>query len=111
MRTQPQREDRGSASIELVGLMPVVVIACLILFQGAAAVFAIQGTTDAARQAARADSLGQDPRAAAEAALPGGLEVDRLESYGPGHGIRISVRIPDLLPGPGLTVTREAVLP
>ncbi len=103
--------QRGSASLELVGLLPIVVLVCMLLLQGAAALFATQAASDAVRQAARADSLGGDPRAAAEAALPGGLRVEALSSFGPGHGARLSVRVPRLSPIPQIIVTREAVLP
>lgn len=103
--------QRGTASLELVGLLPLVAVVCLLLLQGAAALFAMQAASDAVRQAARADSLGRDPRTAAEQALPGGLRVDSFTSFGPGHGARLTVRVPRLSPIPQITVTREAVLP
>lgn len=105
------RRQRGSASLEVVGLLPVVAAACLALLQGAAAVYATQAASDAARQAARAYSLGADPGSAAQAALPGGLQVAGLTTIGPGHGVRLTVGIPRLVPIGPATVTREAVLP
>jgi hypothetical protein len=107
-----RRPEGGSASIELVGLMPVVAIACLALGQGAAAAYATQAASDGARQAARAYSLDRDPGVAARASLPGGLELaGEPELYGPGHGVRLTVRIPRLLPIGPATVTRQAQLP
>lgn len=97
--------------MELVGLLPVVVLACMMLLQGAAAIFATHAATQAARQAARADSLGGNAAAAADAAMPGGLRVASMSSFGPGHGVRVTVRIPRLAPVPEMTVTRQAVLP
>lgn len=102
--------DRGSASLEVVGLLPVVVVAVLALVQGAAAGYAVQATTDAVRQAARASSLGDSAAQAAEDALPLGLSVDAVQEPAEGHVV-LSVRIPRIVPiGPGV-VTREADLP
>lgn len=106
------RRDHGSASIELVGLLPVVVLTCLALMQGAAAVYATQAASDAARQAARAYSLDRDAGAAARASLPSGLDLaGEPQRYGPGHGVRVTVRIPRLVPLGPATVTREAQMP
>jgi hypothetical protein len=106
------RRDRGAASIEVVGLMPVVAVTCLALMQGAAAVYATQAASDAARQAARAYSLDGNAGAAARQSLPAGLDLaSEPQLYGPGHGVRVTVRIPRLVPLGPATVTREAQLP
>lgn len=104
------RRDRGSASLELIGLIPVVGLVFLMLMQSAAAVYTLQATTDAARQAARGYSLGMDPQEAADAALPGALEVRSVSTYAP-HGVILTVNVPRIVPiGPD-SVTRRAVLP
>lgn len=102
--------DRGSASIEVVGLLPLVAVVVLAVVQGGAAIYAVQGASDAARIAARASSLDQDARQAAEGALPRGLDVDGLEELADGH-VRLRVRIPRIVPLGPSTVTREAELP
>jgi Flp pilus assembly protein TadG len=106
-----ERGDGGGASLEVVGLLPVVVAIVLAVMQGAAAVYATQAATDAARQAARAASLGQAPGPAAQAALPGGLSTQSVTTFGPDHGVRVTVAIPRIVPLGPPTVTREAVLP
>ena len=104
--------DRGSASIELVGLLPAVAVICLALMQGGAAIYATQAASDAARQAARAYSLDRDPATAGNDALPAGLRlVGAPVLFGPGHGVRLTVAIPRLVPIGPATVTREAELP
>lgn len=105
------RDDRGTASLELVGLLPVVVITMGLLLQGGAALYAVQGTSDAVRQAARAYSLGLDVDQAAADALPGGLRVKAVQAYGPDHTVRLTVSIPRLVAVGPATVTRVAVLP
>lgn len=104
------RRDRGSASIEVVGLLPLVVVVVLALVQGGGAVYAVQGASDAVRQAARASSLGGDALRSAEDALPSGLTVDGLREPGDGHVV-LRVRIPRIVPIGPATVTREAELP
>ena len=61
----------GTASLELVGLMPLVAIVASLALQYAAVVFVAHATDDAARQAARAASLGRDPESAARGAVLG----------------------------------------
>lgn len=102
--------DRGTASIEVVGLLPLVALVVLVLVQGGAAVYAVQGASDAARIAARASSLGGSPLQAAQDALPQGLVVDGLTEPAEGHVV-LRVRIPRIVPIGPATVTREAELP
>lgn len=91
--------QRGQASIELVGVLPVVLVVGAIVWQLALAGHAAWLTANAARAGARADVVGRDARAAARSALPRslerGLEVDRLG----GGGVRVSVRVPLILHG------------
>ncbi|HEY6781206.1 MAG TPA: hypothetical protein VI111_09635, partial [Thermoleophilaceae bacterium] len=48
----------------------------------------------AARVAARAEAVGEDPRAAARSALPGAFEPGLEVRPRAGGGIRVSVRVP-----------------
>ena len=105
MRRRPG-SDAGSASLELIGMLPIVGIVLAALVQAGAGVYALQGTTDAVRQAARAASLGQDVEQAAQRALPGGLTVEDVDVT-PGGRVTLSVEGPGLLP----TIRRSAELP
>jgi hypothetical protein len=101
--------DGGTASLELVGLLPLVVIVVSLALQYAAVVFVAHSADDAARQAARALSLGRDPTGAAKAVLPPGLDV-QVRSGGSGR-VTVQVEVPRLSPLPQKTVTRSAVMP
>lgn len=105
------RGSRGSASLELVALLPLLFAVALLALQGGAVVWVMSSTSEAARAAARAASLGQDPRVAAEQSLPGGLTLVGFQTVGPGHGVRLDVRVPRVSPLPEYTVTRWAVMP
>ena len=104
--------DRGAASLELVGLLPLLLVFGSYAFQAGVAMWTASSTAEAARTAARAASLGDDPTSAAAASLPGALEVDRLESFaGPAHGVRLYVDVPRVSLIPQFEVVRSAVLP
>ncbi len=92
-------------------MLPVVALVVSLVLQYVAAAYVAQVSDDAARQAARAYSLGRDPAAAADASLPGGLVAATVATFGPDHGVRITVRVPRLSPLPVSTVTRAAVMP
>ena len=91
--------ERGQASIELVAVLPVVLLVGAIVWQLALAGHTAWLTANAARAGARADAVGRDAAAAARSALPRslerGLEVERLR----GGGVRVSVRVPLVVPG------------
>jgi pilus assembly protein CpaE len=90
-------QERGQASIELVGVLPFVLLVAAVVWQLALAGQAAWLTANAARAGARADLVGRDAAAAARSALPRslerGLEVDRSRA----GGVRVSVRVPLLL--------------
>jgi len=92
-------------------LVPILLLVGLYAFQAAVAMWTMTSTNEATREAARAFSLGRDPSAAASAALPGALEVDTLQTVGPGHGVRLSVTVPRVAPMPAMQVTREVIMP
>jgi hypothetical protein len=91
------RED-GQASVELVAVLPLVLLVAAVAWQLALAGHAAWLSANAARVAARADTVGRDVRSAAKSALPRsyerGLEVRRLRE----GGVRVSVRVPSVLP-------------
>jgi hypothetical protein len=98
-------EDAGQATVELVGLLPLLVAVALM----AAALLAGHAAAEHAGQAAQAGAMaliqGTDPRAAAREALPSAvrsratIEVD---------GRRVTVRVRPRLPIPPLAATLTA---
>ena len=107
-----RRRDPGSASLELLALVPIALTVALLTLQAGAAAYTAISAQEAARTAARAASLDQDPAAAARAALPGTLRLVSLTTIGPtGHGVRLVVEVPDISPLRTFQVTRQAVLP
>jgi hypothetical protein len=90
--------EHGQASVELVAALPFVLLVGAVAWQLALAGHAAWLSANAARVAARADTVGRDVRSAARSALPRsyerGMEVQRLR----GGGVRVSVRLPAVLP-------------
>jgi hypothetical protein len=96
--TKPdKRAQRGQASVEFVAMVPFVLLIGAVVWQLTLAGHTAWLTANAARAAARADTVGRDAAAAARSALPrsleGGLEVRRLRE----GGVRVSVPVPLLL--------------
>jgi pilus assembly protein CpaE len=88
------RAERGQASVELVAVLPLVLLAGAILWQLALAGHAAWACANAARVAARAEAVGRDGERAARSALPGylepALEVTRRRS----GATRVEVGVP-----------------
>jgi hypothetical protein len=102
--------QRGTSTLELVGIAPIVLATAMVMLYAGFALYGITATQTAARQAARAASLGDSPFAAADAAMPGWLGHD-VDLFHGGTGVRVTADLPDLLPGTDLLVSREAVMP
>lgn len=109
--------DRGQATIEFVALVPWLLAAAVAAFQAYLTVVAIERADNAARAAARVESMGRDGARAAREALPGWLDSERpaaVQVYaadGDAHA-RVSVRVPVLYGLPyHYTITRTAVMP
>jgi hypothetical protein len=103
-----RRED-GTASVEIVAVVPFLLLAVLVAAQIGLAGHALWSAGIAARAGARAALVGGDAAAAARRALPAsmrdGAEVDD------GDGVSVRVVIPKLLPVmPRLTVGAGAAL-
>lgn len=109
-----RRDQRGTAALEVIGLAPLVLLLTLVLLYSGLALYGITATQTAARQAARAESLGENPYGAAGAALPGWLQPVSVDPQPVGDGgtrISVTTDLPDLLPGTDLLVTRSAAMP
>ena len=87
----------GQASVELVAVVPIVILAALVAWQVALAGHTLWLTAGAARAAARADTVGASTERAARSALPEsmerGLSVERIRA----GGVRVHVQMPLLL--------------
>lgn len=95
--------ERGSASVELVGVLPFLVVAVLVAAQLGVAGAALWSAAIASRAGARAELVGGDGAGAARAALPAALS-DGAEVEA-GEGVAVRVRVPALVPGfPDLSV-------
>ncbi|MBL8931187.1 MAG: pilus assembly protein [Kineosporiaceae bacterium] len=107
--------DRGAAALEFAGVAPLVLLAALIALQFGVIGWTVVATGQAARDGARAASLGQNASAAATAALPGSLSASSVTTAdtGDGHRCTVQVDIPTLLPLPFElgTVSRTAEMP
>ena len=73
-RAARRRDERGTSALEVAGIAPVLLVVTLVMLYLAFALYGISATQTAARQAARAQSLGEDPVGAADRALPEWLE-------------------------------------
>lgn len=103
------RREGGTASVELVAVVPFLLLAILVAAQIALAGGALWSAGVAARAGARAALVDRNPTAAARQALPDlmrdGAEVDD------GEAVAVRVAIPRLLPAmPELTVSAKATL-
>jgi hypothetical protein len=88
--------EEGTASVELVAVVPFLLLAVLAVAQIALAGQALWSAGVAARAGARAAVVGEDPVAAARAALPPSMR--REAKVEDGGGIEVRVEIPRLIP-------------
>ena len=99
--------ERGQATVELVGVLPLLVVLGFAVWQAAVAGQALWMAGSAARAAARAEALGADPAPAARAVLPPRLEDGlRVRARG-GGGVAVTLRIPAVV-GDGALGTTTA---
>jgi hypothetical protein len=107
------REQRGQASVELVGMLWWMLLSALVVWQLMLAAWAVDQAANAARTASRVEGRGGDAAKAARNALSGGLR-DGMKVKLSGEEAKVSVRIPIVVPGLGddrLRASRSATLP
>jgi len=93
-----QSGQGGQAAVELVAVLPLVVALLAGVWQVALLGHASWSAAAAARAAARAHALGVDPRAAARAHLPSGLERGlRVRAARRGGEVTVTIRVPLVL--------------
>lgn len=87
--------EEGTASVELVAVVPFLLLAVLAVAQIALAGQALWSASVAARAGARAAVVGGDPAAAARAALPPSMrEGAKVEDE---DGVEVKVEVPRLI--------------
>jgi hypothetical protein len=94
--------SRGQASVELVVLLPVIVVVLAVTYQALLAGQAVWEVRVASRAAARAHAFGADATAAARTHLRSGLEPGLRVTTQDAGDVRVSVRVPTVLPALGL---------
>jgi Flp pilus assembly protein TadG len=103
-----RRED-GTASVEMVAVVPFLLLAVLVAAQIGLAGEALWAAGVAARAGARAALVGGDAEAAARRALPSSMRSGADVSDADAVSVRVA--IPRLLPGlPTVTVGAKAAL-
>lgn len=97
---RPNRRERGTAAIEFVAGVPFLILAGAVALQFGIVGWTTVSTTDAARAAARAASLGQNPVTAASGALPDGLTPRTVVGgkSGDGYSYTVTVKTPAIIP-------------
>jgi hypothetical protein len=101
--------EEGTASVELIAVVPFLLLAVLVAAQLALAGQALWSAGVAARAGARAALVGGDAAAAARRALPPSLR--RGAQVSDAGRVAVRVAIPRLLPAlPRLTVASESSL-
>lgn len=88
--------EEGTASVELVAVVPFLLLAVLAAGQIALAGQALWSASVAARSGARAAAVGRDAAAAARSALPPMLR--REAKVDDGGGVSVRVEVPRLIP-------------
>jgi TadE-like protein len=105
--------ERGQATVEFVALIPLLVLLGFVLWQAAVAGQAVWLAGSAARAAARAEALGDDPAPAARDVLPPRLEDGLRVEKRDGGGVTVTLRIPSVVGsgGVGTTTGRARFVP
>lgn len=114
-----RRGERGTTTLEVAGMAPLVLFVMLLILQGVVALYGVSTAQTAVRQAAREYSqsgLGDaaGARAVLEESVPGWMSV-RNPTFttvnGTDRKVSATFDIPDVVPFYDVTITREAVMP
>ena len=111
MSARARARETGQASVELLGVLPLLVALALAVFQLLSVGYASVLAGNAAEAGALALAAGGDPRAGVHEALPGWSRA-RAEIDVSGGSVRVRLRPPSLLRALGerLTVRGEAAV-
>ena len=92
------RGERGQATVELIALLPCLAALLAAVWQLALFGYSEWAASAAARAAARAHAVGDDPGEAARRHVPGSLRRGLRVSAGVGGDVSVALRVP-CLPG------------
>ncbi len=107
------RGERGQASVELIGMLPFLVLAALLVWQLLLVGYAATSAENAARAASRVEARGGDGKKAAERVVGSPLRKD-IRTELDGERAVVRVRVPLIVPGitrEDVAITRDAELP
>jgi hypothetical protein len=90
--------EQGTASVELIAAVPLLLLALAVAAQIALAGQALWSASVAARAGARAALVGDDPKVAARRALPAAMRAGAEVSEDDDEGVAVKVPVPTLLP-------------
>ncbi|MEU7132058.1 TadE/TadG family type IV pilus assembly protein [Streptomyces sp. NPDC046261] len=112
-------KDRGSASVEFLGFLPVLLLVALAALHLGLAAFAAQQAGTGARAAARTATLDEPeatPAGAGDAAMTGWVAAHATVAARPCTAAdtqvtaTVTVTVPAVIPGADFTVTRRATM-
>ena len=110
-RDAERRKDWGQGTIEFVAMLPLVLAVLVAALQVMIVAYTAHAASQAARDGARAYSLRQSPAAAAQASLPGAISLVNVTTFGPDHGVRVTVEAPPMLFLLDRQVSRSVTMP
>lgn len=105
--------ERGQATAELVGMLWLLLLGALVVWQLLLAAWATESASNAARTGSRIESRGGDGASGAKNSLSSPLRKHARVSGG-GETTTVRVRVPVIVPGISLdqwTVTKSATMP
>jgi Flp pilus assembly protein TadG len=108
-----RRDQRGQASVELLGMLPLILVTVLGVWQLLLATWAINQASNAARTVSRVNARGGDLKKTARNAVSPPLR-EGLQLRVNGEKATVKVRIPIFIPGlttERILATRSAELP
>ena len=106
-----KRSDRGQGTIEFMAMVPLVLGVLVAALQVMILAYTAHAASQAARDGARAYSLSRSPAAAAQASLPGAIDLVNVATFGPDHGVRVTVEAPPMLFLLDRQITRSVTMP
>jgi len=108
------REQRGQASTELLGMLPIIFLTTLVLWQLCLATWTVNQVSNAARTASRVAARDGDYEKAARNSLSRPLQKNLARVELDGEKATVKVRMPIVVPGLSdrrIIAQRTATLP
>ena len=113
-RSRARGRDAGQASLELLGMVPVMLMVMGVVFQLLTIGYSITQAENAARAGARAEARGDSASAAVTSATHTWLSPQTSGGGGADATVTVQVDVPLMFPGVPLnvtTITRTATFP